>query len=420
MIAARRYQWIWLAVWLLTAVSVGQAEDSVPVSTVLDLYQHVQQPQLQQTLTELFPESEGYQVTGPLWPGNGRYPALLQSVRIICPDQETYLRAVDKLDNQIILPFLSIEKHDNTTGLYGYRGALVKLDSGRTGPFVQINTTQQTRWLIWASRSILVHSPNMDTVNDESRRVYSQAVSDYLYVIDTGNLLAEPPAADDYGVPDEWDFYGPPPQYVIEGYENYRAFMHAHREIKLDFASGVTNFVATDEILKRLKENAPETCFRNKEAAFLQQEYREFFERGGDVREMNTLTQSGLDTLSPGEYLYTVSVSGSIRFVRELSRREAAEIEKRTGRAAARANHAFLFPGEPVLTAGAFFVETLHPRRISRVNIDTGHYFFSNSTPSIREDIAVHSDYYLLSLGHFFRALDSLGIGYDDILVSKL
>ena len=416
---ARRHLWIWLAVWLLTAVSVSQAEDSTPVSTVLDLYQHGQQPQLQQTLTELFPESEGYQVTSPLHPGDGRYPALLQSVRVICPDWETFLRAIDKLDNQMILPFLSIAKHDDTTGFYGYRGALVKLGSGRTGPFVQINTTQQTRWLIWASRSILTHSP-VDTVSDESRRKYGQAVSDYLFAIDTGNLSAEPPVAVDYSVPDWWDFYGPPPQYVIEGYENYRAFMHAHREINLDFASGVTTFVATEKTLEQLKENAPETCFRNKEAAFLQQEYREFFERGGDVREMSTLTQPGLDTLSPGEYLYAVSVSGSIRFVRELSRREVAEIEKRTGRAAARPNHAFLFPGEPVLTAGAFFVNNSRPGRIAGVNIDTGHYFFSNSTPSIREDIAVHSDYYLLSLGHFFGALDSLGIEYDDILVSKL
>ena len=44
------------------------------------------------------------------------------------------------------------------------------------------------------------------------------------------------------------------------------------------------------------------------------------------------------------------------RFAFEKPREEVERIEQETGRKVPRANHAFLFPGEPVLTAGAFFV----------------------------------------------------------------
>jgi hypothetical protein len=82
-----------------------------------------------------------------------------------------------------------------------------------------------------------------------------------------------------------------------------------------------------------------------------------------------------------------------------------------------------LFPGEPVLTAGAFFVEAgeagAEPA-IVEVNTHSGHYFYSNVTSTIREDISRRSDEYLLTIGHFFVALDREGISYSGILVSKM
>ena len=156
-----------------------------------------------------------------------------------------------------------------------------------------------------------------------------------------------------------------------------------------------------------------------KEAARLQEEYQEFFERGGDIRVMQTLTKEGFDTLRTGEYFFAVGLSGKIRFGRELLRKEVKRIEQETGRKVPRANHAFLFPGEPVLTAGAFFIDERAPTKLIKVNAQSGHYFYSNVTETIREDIAERSDHYLLTLGHLFRSLDSLGIPYDGILISK-
>ncbi len=71
------------------------------------------------------------------------------------------------------------------------------------------------------------------------------------------------------------------------------------------------------------------------------------------------------------------------------------------------------------MTAGTFFIEG-DPPRLARVNAHSGHYFYSNVTPTVREDIAVHSNDYLLSLGHFFNALDRLGIPYESVLISKM
>ncbi|UCE24832.1 MAG: hypothetical protein JSU74_01920, partial [Candidatus Zixiibacteriota bacterium] len=155
------------------------------------------------------------------------------------------------------------------------------------------------------------------------------------------------------------------------------------------------------------------------EAPMLQHEYRKFFDRGGDTRVMETLTQAGFDTLAEGEYFFAVSLAGKIRFGRELLRAEVEHLEKQTGRKVPRANHAFLFPGEPVLTAGAFFIEKDDVPKIARVTAQSGHYFYSNVSKTIREDISQRSDHYLLTLGHFFGALRDLGIPYDNILISK-
>ena len=152
----------------------------------------------------------------------------------------------------------------------------------------------------------------------------------------------------------------------------------------------------------------------------LQHEYREFLEHGGDIGIMDTLTERGFDTLQAVEYFFAVGANGTIRFGRELLREEAMRIEKETGAKVPRGNHAFLFPGEPLLTAGAFFVEVDDSVRIVEVNAQSGHYFYSNVTPTIREDIAVRSDYYLSTLGHFFNALDSLAIPYQRVLITKL
>jgi hypothetical protein len=232
---------------------------------------------------------------------------------------------------------------------------------------------------------------------------------------------APAPIATEYGLPDSVDFYAPPPDYVIEGYQNYLNFLNAHDTIRTAFAYGLTEFVPSDSLWDAMKENAPRAAYPNKEWPMLQHEYKKFFERGGDVRVMQTLTTEGFDTLQPGEYFFAVSVAGKVRFGRELLRSEVKRIEEATGKKVPRANHAFLFPGEPVLTAGAFFIEANDAGPyLTAINAQSGHYFYSNVSSTIREDIAVRSDEYLLTLGHFFIALDKLGIAHDSVQVSKL
>ncbi len=404
---------------LLVAVSFASDTDSLKVATVLDLFRSDQRTELQREFAELFPEVDGYQVTGPLAPFHGKPPALFGSVRVICPDLESFEEAVNKLSRQKSLEILDIERWVEKPGPTGYRGAWARVGEPETKAFVQINTVQQTRWLIWANDQILKYLHYSSEADEHSKR-YAQAVSDYLFAIDTGIIYARPPRVTEYGAPDSLDFYAEPPDYVIEGYQNYKNFLRSHRELTTDFATGIVAFVPTEETLEKLKQEAPQKAFPNKEAPMLQEEYREFFECGGDVRVMNTLSREGLDTLESGEYFFAVGLSGKIRFGRELPREEVERIEEQTGREVPRANHAFLFPGEPVLTAGAFFIDNSAPGKIVKVNAHSGHYFYSNVTETVREDISEHSDYYLLTLGHFFKALDSLGISYEDILISKL
>ncbi len=248
---------------------------------------------------------------------------------------------------------------------------------------------------------------------------YRDAVRSYLGQASSGHFDAIPPKAVEYGLPPELDFYPERPPYVIEGYQNYKDFLHSHAEIETEFISGVTAFVPTLETLDRLRKNAPREAFLNRETEKFQEEFREFLERGGQMSILQTLTREGFDTLKAGEYFFAVGMSGRIRFGRELMREEVKRIEEETGHKVPRANHAFLFPGEAILTAGAFFISDCEPGKISKVNAQSGHYFYSNIRPTIREDISEHSNYYLTTLGHFFNALDELAIPYDGIVVSK-
>jgi hypothetical protein len=215
------------------------------------------------------------------------------------------------------------------------------------------------------------------------------------------------------------DFYAPVPDYVIEGYANYKAYLREYAEITTPFATGVLAFVPTRETIVAMQENAPRAAYPNQEAAALQHELREFFACGGDLRVIRTLTAESFAELGEGEYFFGVNVSGKVRFGKELLREEIDRIEAETGHKAPRANHAFLFPGEPLLTAGAFFVSADPEPRVREVVANSGHYFYSNIVPTIRENVAERSDTYLSTLGHFFRALDSLGIPYDGVLIRK-
>ncbi|UCG61119.1 MAG: hypothetical protein JSV52_12425 [Candidatus Zixiibacteriota bacterium] len=422
MLTCRKLATLLILTTLVVSVSVQAGEKDPVTGDVYAQFQQLQYPQLQSELDLIVPESGGYLITGPLdvrVSTDDIVDRIYRAIRIVCPDLASVDSVISAIKSTQEISVGSMANHLSTASKkepVGFRGVLMDITWQDKSFSLLICTTQQIRWLIWFKQFV---SGTIPDAGVESLQKYSESVSDYLYQLDLGNLQAEPPVATDFGVPERCDIFATPPDYVIQGYDNYMNYLYAHREIRTDFARGVKAFVPTDSLLDLIINRAPAEAFPNKEAPMLQNEYRKFFGRNGDVRVMETLTAAGFDTLQTGEYFFAVGITGKIRFGRELLRAEVERIEKETGQKVPRANHAFLFPGEPILTAGAFFVERNGSPKIVEITAQSGHYFYSNVSPTIREDISLRSDHYLMTLGHFFKALRSLGIEYGDVLVSK-
>jgi hypothetical protein len=379
-----------------------------------------QNVEVQKELEKVFPESEGFFITGPLNSSD-----FFDEIRIICPNIESfkiYAQKSSELGKPMILYFPDLD-YDHMWKVqyrrfdYNVEEGIFNTSEQNPHGRISLLTIQSVIYQLWINGIDYEFLNNLPT---DSIFLYPNAVWEYLYNLDTGTTYIDPPKALDYNLPEEFDLYAPSPDYVIDGYQNYKDFLYSHAEIKTEFVSGITAFIPIDETLQSMKDNAPKAAFPNKEWPKLQEEYKKFFERGGDIRVMQTLTAEGFDTLQSGEYFFAVGLSGKVRFGRELLREEVDRIEKETGKKVPRANHAFLFPGEPILTAGAFFIDEHGENKLIKVNAQSGHYFYSNVSETIREDIAERSDYYLSTLGHFFKALDRLGISYENILISKL
>ncbi len=379
-----------------------------------------QQVELQKTLESIFTESEGYQITGPLDPDFNLDSTLLplyRAVRIICPDLESYETAKNRLEQApLAVDSIFLDAEGLSAAATGWRGHRAWINwQGESLP-VCINSIGQTRFLIWMKEA---REQGWVAYDVNQRHSYAEAVANYLAATDSGRVEAVPPPAADYGLAADLDLYAPIPPYVIEGYQNYKDYLAKYRALQIDFAHGIIAFVPDEELLARLIAEAPREAFPNKEIARLQDEYREFAERGGDLRVMQTLTAVGFDTLKTGEYFFAVSPSGKIRFGRELLREEVERVETETGHKAPRANHALLFPGEALLTAGAFFIDLDAESKLTEITAGSGHYFYSNIQETIYDDVARRSNYYVLSLGHFLTALAELGIDHDEILIRK-
>ncbi len=377
---------------------------------------------LQSHLEAIFPESGGYFITGPLdifFTGPSDAEQLYHSTRIICPTLEAFENCLFRLQQDTIITIENSTMYLHQSRMdfpVGYRGALANIHFKGRKHTIQFNTIQQTRWLIWV-KGILAGKDN--TIAVMPLEAYSREVSDHLYGTDRRWDDLPTKNAIDFGLFDTLDIYREAPEYTISGYKNYKDFLKRHRAAYTKFAKGLVAFIPSDSLLRQMKKKAPRKAYPNKEYRMLQMEYLKFLVRGGDVSSLNTLTKDIFDTLQSGEYFFAVGVSGKVRFGRELMREEVAEIELKTGKKVPRANHAFLFPGEPLLTAGAFFIERDSVSFLTEVTAGSGHYFYSNLTKSIRTDIAELSNQYVLTLGHFFNALDRLSIEYNDVLVRK-
>ena len=354
-------------------------------------------------------------VTGPLGGVEADSLRAYHTVRIVCSDLQSLERALERVEKSTVLHVQAVSRYLDAPATFaptGYRGVTIDLVGGRQ---IGAYTYQQLRFLIWARSNLI----NIESEHPDSLAAYALAVSHYLHMIDLLEDSTTPPKATAYRLNPDRDLYAPAPPYLIEGYQNYKTYLNSHAGIYTDFARGLLGFVPTDSLMIMLKQQAPRAAYPNKEASKFQEEMQEFFARDGDPVVLSTLTRSVFDTLRPGEYFFAVGLNGSVRFGRQFQRDEVAQLEKTTGPRVARANHAFLFPGEPLLTAGAFLVGDSTQPRLRSVNALSGRYFYSNISETIREDIAVRSNSYLLTLGHFFVALDALGIPYDSILIKK-
>ncbi len=430
-----------LAFVIAAPVSAG---DKDPVTgPEFERWVAAQDTALQHELEELFPEILGYVVAGPLRSGlyTGRTGDNLHEIhRVMCVTPEVQQRALLILERN---DAMSSDKPPVPIGRYGggvLSGTLLEVSMGGRDFPLLVLTHQANRWLIWRWRFSRLHGVAVASMPFWN---YSGAVAAYLDSVDAAitspvpsassvmrvwNEIDQgvPPNPEAYGLPAEAGFLPPRPEYVIQGYQNYKDYLHEHEDIETWFADGIIAFVPTDSLLGILKRDARPAAWPNKESQLLQYEFVKYFSRSGHLYEIKTLTHDVLSTLKPGEYFYAVGLNGRIRFGFETPREEVERIERETGRKVPRANHSFLFPGEPVLTAGAFFVEAGEAGAagtepgIVEVNTHSGHYFYSNVTSTIREDISRRSDEYLLTIGHFFVSLDREGISYSGILVSKM
>lgn len=387
-----------------------------------------QQSNLLATLDGIFPETEGFfvasafKVDETFSPGAMR---LLGAPRIIVNDPKAIHQAPQRLNDSDSLTVVEVEEYlisSKESSPVGYWGILVTLEHEGERKDVQFLTHNLNRWLIWAKRK---YFPNLSAPFAEALRKYAVQVSDYLKAIDENRLDAPEPKAVALALDESLDFYAEPPPYVIEGYDEYKGFLHRYDEIKIELLRGITGFIPTRASIDWLIEHRTEDLFENKEVTMLQREFRSFIERGGDFYQIRTLTPEVFATLEPGIYFFAVGKQGRVRFGYELPREQVIAAEKR-GVKLARANHALLFPGERVLAAGEFEVELDSDsgkqgrRKIVLINTASGHYFYSNKTKTIRQDISVRSDYYFLSIGHFLMKLDEMGIPYDGALLEKM
>jgi hypothetical protein len=383
------------------------------------------QHELEAVCARVVGEGVGCLVTGPMDPfydGADGAKRLFHSVRVVCSDSETPQRIVEALREDGRLEQSANHRRLEKTvqrAIPGFRGVIVVVDMDGDKRRALLLTEHENRWLVWVRD---VHANAFADVESKQFEDYALAVSDYLFGLRDDPAREQEgadrcPKASAFGLTDSASFYAPRPPYVIQGYTNYKEFLHAHEDIHTPFAQGILGFVPGDSLRGAMTGSPPEKAWPNKEQPIIQHEYRKFFGRGGNTAVLRTLDGDMIADLEPGEYFYCVGLSGRVRFGYEIPREEVARIEEETGREVPRANHAFLFPGEPVLTAGAFFVRE---GRIVEVDAHSGHYFYSNITESIREDVSKRSDEYLMTLGHFFAALDRMGVDTRGILVSKM
>jgi hypothetical protein len=402
LIDMKRLGWIFITLLLLSPLNHSMIAASkkaartvapAPVDTTL-----------LQVLRSLLPDSAGFQILSPLDPRFDGPPGaaeILQTFRVLCPDLASIQKAIrslkDRPDFKIkkLRPDLDQARREDPVG---YRGVIVRFSDNEGDKTVQLLTFQQLRWLLWSREILLTQDPKTVT---KPIRSYAVAVSDYLDAIDRGNALARTPAASTFGLPGRFDLLQP-----ISG--DSIAFQAGVAEITTSFARGVTAIAPTDSVLAQFELLAPAETFSEPDPALFQSQCRAFFASGANSRDIKILSAANFSQLEAGEYSFSVSRDGTVRFVKNPVANAPHWSQY---------PHTLLFPEEPVLTSGTFTIEGDSVPRLSKVSLRSHYFYPSNTSPAILRSTTDHD---LTTLGHLLQALDRLGIPYHNVLLSKL
>lgn len=397
-----------LLIFIIILGSAPRAADNSISGPALDTLMAAQNLELQKKLETQFDESQGYLVTGPFDPRLDILEVakpIFNSVRVLVPDRDSYYYGIRDTRERSI-----------PVGHAGYDGHLYKINIGDRVDTVLMMTYNQNRYLIWLKR---VTELGWNTVASPKLARYTISLRNYFGHLDTHNFDVTMPPAEKFVLPESIELFAPDPDPVFENNSAYIALLDRYKSINLPIVGGDTVFVMTPEKAAWFKDNAPYEAFPNKSVAHLQEEYRDFIQRNGDLTQMKVLTKKLFDNLNDGEYIFAVSLTGKIRIAVKLTADDIARIEKATGQKPPVPSQALLFPGEPVLTAGSFVIDASAQNRLAFINAYSEPYFYSKIDPSVKENIAERSDHYLLTLGHLFKSLDSLGIDYSGARISK-
>lgn len=352
-------------------------------------------------ITGILPDSTYFCIAGALDPtrkGTSETALLFQTVRVVCPDLAAMQQAVRALKDCKEIRIKKL-RHDlekaRSSDPAGYRGMTVRFVWQDKQRNIQLLTFQQLRWLLWASTAL----PNDPKAETKASRSYAIAVSDYLDAVDRGASPTKVPYAIDFGLPQWLDLYQPLNDEI--------AFTDTVAEVTTSFAHGITAFAPTDSMLAEFKLLVSNETFFESDPSMFQWQCREFFSSGKALTNIETLSPESFQRLEAGDYAFAVGIDGTVRFTRIT--------EPNAGRWS-QLPHTLLFCNQEVLTSGNFVIEHDSEVRFSRVNIRSHTLLGNLATQTEPRQL---SDQHLTTLGHFFQALDRLGISYHGIMISK-
>lgn len=370
-------------------------------------------PPIMQMLLEVFPEENGRFVDEPFgstaeMPDEAK--PLFETFRVVVP-------AVEDIDKNLAALFAAssrfpikkiarYDKNPGAPGLAGFRGVWCQTEDDSQVGF-SIVTINQNRFLIWAKMGYYPAYAN-DSINPKVRDQYARDVSQYLAGIDMKVPENDAPEAGGRGLPESMEFYPPPNQRTWNGWHVVDSVLRAERTIPAWGLEGVAGIIPTDQTVKRIISEAPDSIRFSNDMQFIQDDLQALVLGGHDISSHCSIGQS----LPRGDYRFAVDRFGRLRMCTMPGEGDVGiSIES-------------LFPATGVLTVGTVATYGLNEASIKPVvymyvTPYPSGYFYDMETAMSSEDVrhALHAE--LRSLGHFFAALSHLEIPIYRVLISE-